>query len=414
MARLKLEDMHGIPSALRRINDSQWIFGYLFLGAGALLVIAVAAYYSYGYWSKTTMDQLIFESARPISTVNFLTDSKEGLETVIAQVPVPDSEETIVSVSDRSFAISGALEQSHAVIDDEDESGPASRIDVEAAAVLTGASTYYTNASTSSAAKHSFQAMGDDSKPLILNETADGTDSSELPEARRVTELTKAEAVVPKSDGKSEQSDGSTGTASHIRVVEDALPIGTGKTESGSKKGLLNLGPGLSENDLRTFSPPTHDMLQLAGAAPSRIIIPVINVDSNVAALRLLSQNTGYEWETPKGIVGHIPTSGNPGIARQGWYFGHLESPLRREGNVFKRLPDIPALLKGGETVHIVVETDDGSYLYEVYKTDWVHEKDLTIKYSLDQDITLVTCYPTLVYDHRLLVTAALIGMSKS
>ena len=57
---------------------------------------------------------------------------------------------------------------------------------------------------------------------------------------------------------------------------------------------------------------------------------------------------------------------------------------------------------------------DDRKYLYQVYKSDWVHKDDLKITYSREQDITLVTCYPTLVYDHRLLVTAALVGVSES
>lgn len=403
--------MHRTSSALRRFIDAQWILGYLLLGAGILLILVVAAYYGYSYWSKTTMDQLTFESARPLSTLNVPTDGNGKPESVTVPVTVLRSDETIVPVNDQSGVASGVLKQTHAVFEDDNASGPAPQIVVEATPVLAEASNYQVHTPTASTTKHSVQVVDEDSNNRVLNEPANRTGPSPSLGLGMATQLAQPKPVVPEFDRKSQQTEDSVLTASQISEADDTSPI---LTESSPSKSLLPLGHVLSESELRAFITPTPKMLQLAGAAPSRIIIPAIDVDSSVAALKLLSKNTGYEWETPKGIVGHVPTSGSPGIARQGWYFGHLESPLRREGNVFNKLPDIPALLNDGEIVHIVIETDDSSYLYQVYKTDWVHEKDLAIKYSLDQDITLVTCYPTLVYDHRLLVTAALIGMSKS
>ena len=400
-----MKDMHGIPATLRRFIDAQWIFGYLLLGTGILLVLIVTAYYGYRYWSKTTMDQLTFASARPLSALNVPTDGNGKFESVAAPVTVLKSAEATVPVTNGSGVASDSLKQTHIKFEDDDESGPAPQS-------VAKASNYYAHTSTASTTKHSVQVVDDDSNNSVAAEPANRTGQSLPLGSDMSTQFDQPKAVVPEFDQKSQQTDASDLRPSQISTVDDALPARAEENSQSEK--LLPLAYGFSESDLRTFMTPTPKMLQLAGAAPSRIIIPAIDVDSNVAALKLLSKNTGYEWETPKGIVGHVPTSGNPGIARQGWYFGHLESPLRREGNVFNKLPDIPALLKGGEIVHIVIETDDRSYLYEVYKTDLVHEKDLTIKYSLDQDITLVTCYPTLVYDHRLLVTAALVGMSKS
>ena len=85
MARRILKDMHGIPTALRRFIDAQWIFGYLLLGTGILLVLIVTAYYGYRYWSKTTMSQLTFESARPLSALNVPTDGNGKFESVAAR-----------------------------------------------------------------------------------------------------------------------------------------------------------------------------------------------------------------------------------------------------------------------------------------------------------------------------------------
>ena len=46
--------------------------------------------------------------------------------------------------------------------------------------------------------------------------------------------------------------------------------------------------------------------------APSRIIIPSINVDSDVAGLAIRDLGDSRAYETPKHVVGHIPTTANP------------------------------------------------------------------------------------------------------
>ena len=53
-------------------------------------------------------------------------------------------------------------------------------------------------------------------------------------------------------------------------------------------------------------------------------------VESEVMALGVVPAEDGYAWETPKWVVGHIPTTAIPGQQGQGWYFGHLESPVWR------------------------------------------------------------------------------------
>ncbi len=97
----------------------------------------------------------------------------------------------------------------------------------------------------------------------------------------------------------------------------------------------------------------------------------------------------------------------------QGWYFGHLESPIRREGNVFRRLPEIAGLLKSdaGEPIYIFLESQDRKLVYQVYDTRVVPQEELRITESGARDSTLVTWTPRFVYDHRLLVNAALVGV---
>lgn len=159
----------------------------------------------------------------------------------------------------------------------------------------------------------------------------------------------------------------------------------------------------------------TDDALEPGeGAFTTRMTIPAIGVDSDITELAILnigSSNAAYE--TPAHLVGHIPQSPNPGELGNAWYFGHLESPIRGEGSVFKRLPEIPALLRDGDDVFVQLATQDGrTFLYKVSETEVMHQDDLRMYTADSARITLVACVPRLVYDHRILVTAELVGVA--
>ena len=166
--------------------------------------------------------------------------------------------------------------------------------------------------------------------------------------------------------------------------------------------------------EVAKYSLPSSFDLNGARLSATRIRIPAIHLDSGVSELQVVLSDDQRVWDTPKWVVGHIPTTAQPGEQGQGWYFGHLESLIRGEGSIFRRLPEIPELLAEGEPIYVFLETADRKYLYQVYETDWVHQDDLRVVDSGQQDITLVTCYPRLIYDHRVLVTAALVGVSES
>ena len=161
------------------------------------------------------------------------------------------------------------------------------------------------------------------------------------------------------------------------------------------------------------YYPPSHFGLEENPLPATKISIFGIGVHSAVQELAILFVENSLNWETPKWVVGHIPTTANPSEQGQGWYFGHLESPIYGEGNVFLRLPEIPSLLANEESIYVVLESSRRKYLYEVYRTDVVYQDDLRITDSGKYDITLVTCVPRFYYDHRLLVTAALVGVSE-
>ena len=143
----------------------------------------------------------------------------------------------------------------------------------------------------------------------------------------------------------------------------------------------------------------------------ANITIPALGIDVAIEELGIADLGDSSAYETPKFVVGHIPETPNPGSHGNGWYFGHLESPLGGEGNVFSRLPQVPGLLRDGEDVHVVLSSEGREYLYQVRETDIVHEDDIALYQASDARITLVTCFPRLKYDQRLLVTAKLIGI---
>ena len=148
------------------------------------------------------------------------------------------------------------------------------------------------------------------------------------------------------------------------------------------------------------------------GSPTSRITIPLINVNSEIQELNILNLGDSRAYETPKHLVGHIPQSPNPGERGNAWYFGHLESPIKGEGNVFHRLPEIPDLLRDGDDVFVELESVDGRvFLYKTTRTEVMHEDELELYGSDTAQLTLVACVPRLVYDHRIVVTAELVGI---
>ena len=149
------------------------------------------------------------------------------------------------------------------------------------------------------------------------------------------------------------------------------------------------------------------------GALTTRIAIPLIGVDSAISELAILDVGDSREYETPKNLVGHIPQSPNPGELGNAWYFGHLESPIKGEGSVFKRLPEIPDLLRDGDDVFVELDAEDGrTYLYKVSRTEVMHQDELRLYDADSAQLTLVACVPRLVYDHRIVVTAELVGVA--
>ncbi len=211
--------------------------------------------------------------------------------------------------------------------------------------------------------------------------------------------------------------------------VTETLPTVPGTQHEGPSPASQQLHPGsllparqwadprgaisLGVPDLEGFVPLSNEgrpwVVGVVGRA-ERIVIPQLNVSAEVEELSIINLASSAAYETPAFTVGHIPTTPNPGSAGNGWYFGHLENPIQGEGNVFLRLPEVAGLLRDGEDVHVILTADGRDYLYLANRTSTTHADDLTLYPSDDARISLVTCFPRLKYDHRLIVTAQLVA----
>ena len=150
------------------------------------------------------------------------------------------------------------------------------------------------------------------------------------------------------------------------------------------------------------------------GSEPTRLVIPALDLDARVEGLPILDVGDAKQYATPDNVIGHIPESANPGAAGTVWLFGHLESPVRGEGSLFRDLPRVYDLMNDGRRILVVLESDEGRFLYEVREFVKIPKDEFQFTTSEAPLITLVTCWPRFAYDERILVTAELIGTGQA
>ena len=398
-------------------------------GAGALLLVATGVYYAYGVVATASLDQLSYSAERPSiagpeiesrpaghgemamvdggAPSGEVVDSAAHEAAMAAPIGAPESEETTLKPL---VEISLVKIQEPARLPDPG----ALAHDVVAIAEPAGAQTGGGEAQvpTRDSEVEGESDLRPDVGQLAMPAEADGSLAGPSGNGAAATSqgLNAGAAAGGETDAASPERSSETLQAAYVfeqtgpNFVDQGPQPFLRSTEEVSR----------AKVDLAEYASPSSVELSGDLLPATRILIPAVRVDSDVSELRVDYGSEEYAWETPQWVVGHIPTTAGPGDQGQGWYFGHLESLIRGEGNVFQTLPQVPQLLSSGESVYVVLEAPDRKYLYEVYRTEVVHQDDLKITDSGKQDITLVTCVPRFVYDHRLLVTAALVGVSES
>jgi sortase A len=148
---------------------------------------------------------------------------------------------------------------------------------------------------------------------------------------------------------------------------------------------------------------PTRVPTPTPSAVPTRLVIPSIDVDAPVVELGQEEQDGVLVWETADHAVGHYVGTAMPGQKGNIFLAGHIRHPT--EGNVFARLPEIPELMDSGVRVTATLYTADGpqdyvavrAYVVEATRTD-------VMAPTSDEILTLMTCVPDWVFDHRLII----------
>jgi sortase (surface protein transpeptidase) len=149
-----------------------------------------------------------------------------------------------------------------------------------------------------------------------------------------------------------------------------------------------------------------------SGLAPADLVrIPIIGLESKTTELGVITTNEGdLKYESPIFEVGIIPGHTTPGERGNTWLFGHLESPLKDEGAVFRDLPKLHDFLRNGEAVYVIVDSADGSFLYQATEFRIMRAEDVTFWDSDGRTATLVCSWPRFIYNERVVVTAELVG----
>lgn len=390
-----------------RAGRARVVVGASLLAAGFVLLAATGGYYLYGRLARSTLDDLDFAVERPqFAGQGYVLPAPPSAAVAPSEPP---------STSEGVGAQPAGASQGAA-----STAGGTAGVSVEAnASAATPAASGESGAGQSPEAARAAPSgssrmgagVGGDS--FGDTDTPDGTSqASGAPSAAATAVPTASVSRAVAASTPSTAADAPAPPQNWIYAREPTPTGGFAKpAEPAPDTRLAAIEASIAE--VSTYFAPTPQDLAAAGGLATRIRIPAIEVDAVIDELRIRQLGDSLAWETPKRVVGHIPATAKAGAAGQGWYFGHLESPLRGEGNVFARLPEIPELAAGAP-VFVFLETAGRHYAYQVYVTEVVHEDEIALTDSGAHDITLVTCTPRFYYDHRLLVTAALVGIREA
>ena len=354
------------------------VFGSVLVFVGLVVVVVVGIYYGLGRYNSTQLDGLNAAVQGPVAMPSVETEAPQ-----IRGALMPDgSFKPIHSVVKDVEAYVGErkIEERVPAVATPSPVAAVTAPDVQASATVVPSPAHVPNAQPS-AQTPAVAATDERATPAFPTEAIDGADL-----------VFAYNAIYP-------------GYQVHPKYWDNPLSAGADPYAYG----VVKRPDGFVSTD------PSQGMPRGGASDANHIRIPSIGVDSTVSNLAIIDVGDSRQYETPKHVVGRIPETSNPGELGNTWLFGHLESPIRGEGNVFQKLPEIPALLNSGDPVYVSLLNEDGDeFLYQITATEVVHEDDLELYQTDDSTITLVSCVPRLVYDRRLLVTGKLVGVKKA
>lgn len=141
--------------------------------------------------------------------------------------------------------------------------------------------------------------------------------------------------------------------------------------------------------------------------APTRLVIPEIELDATIEPVGLQSTKRGYEWEIAPKAVGWHDLSARPGQDGNIVLSGHNGS---LGGKVFRNL----WRLKVGDRITVYVgeqpfeyEVSERAIFRDLFVSKARREANARwIDHFPEERLTLVTCHPSWTNTHRLVVVA--------
>lgn len=187
-----------------------------------------------------------------------------------------------------------------------------------------------------------------------------------------------------------------------------ASDLSSGREDGGTSFPTATLTAATATPTVETASPTPYVASsprgQPFGTQPPAtwIVIPKIEVDSRVVELNIKMENGAPVWETPNHAVGHYAGTANPGEIGNVAMAGHMRSPVKGEGMVFNRLPELTA---GDEVILTNGEGQEFDYAVTEVRVALPTETSI-LDPTPDETLTLMACVPDWVFSHRLVVTA--------
>ena len=144
---------------------------------------------------------------------------------------------------------------------------------------------------------------------------------------------------------------------------------------------------------------------------PLKVTIQTINlVDAPIVPTGTKVDKGELVWDVADHAVGYLLGTGLPGQPGNLVLSGHISAPVSGQGNIFHNLPALANKL--GARVGVLAANNTW-YYYTVTGTDVVlPSENWVLNPTTSPTITLLTCYPDGVYDHRFVAQGTYLGSS--
>jgi LPXTG-site transpeptidase (sortase) family protein len=148
-----------------------------------------------------------------------------------------------------------------------------------------------------------------------------------------------------------------------------------------------------------------------ADLKPLKVTIQTINlVDAPIVPTGTKVDKGELVWDVADHAVGYLLGTGLPGQPGNLVLSGHISAPVSGQGNIFHNLPALANKL--GARVGVLAANNTW-YYYSVTGTDVVlPTENWVLNPTAAPTITLLTCYPDGVYDHRFVAQGTYLGSS--